>query len=285
MKPEIGKINALKVVRTVGIGMFLDGGELGDILLPNSAAPKGQLTGTTLDVFIYRDSEDRLVATTRFPLVQVGHAAVLRVKQTNPKGAFLDWGLPKDLLVPHKEQKVEMQEGRSYLVYVYLDEVSQRVVATTRLNRFLNQRPGYFQEGQEVDLMIGHGNELGFVTLIGEEHFGMLYRNEIFRKIVIGERCKGYIKCIRPDGKIDLSLQKPGEDIAPDLGEQILAEMRKNNGFLMMNDYTPPVIIYKRFGVSKKVFKKAVAILYSQRRITIEKLGIRIVAEAPAAAE
>lgn len=277
---QIGRFNELMVLRTVRIGMYLDGGLLGDILLPNNEAPMGPLTGQKIRVFIYRDSEDRLVATSRVPLCQVGETAVLRVKAIHPQGAFLDWGLAKDLLVPHREQKVPMEAGSQYLVHVYLDALSQRVVASTRLQRFLNKSKPPFAVGDEVDLWIGHGDERGFVALISEGFYGMIYRNEVFRRVDVGERCKGYIKQLRPDGKIDLALQPPGADLASPLSEQILTELRKApNGLLFLSDKTPPVIIQKRFGVSKNVFKKAIATLYRERRIRIEPLGIRLVRE------
>lgn len=274
---EIGKINRMKVLRTVRIGMFLDGGQLGDILLPNALAPHGDLTGQEIDAFIFRDSEDRLVATTRMPKLQVGETGVLRVTDTNVQGAFVDWGLPKDLLVPFREQAVKMERGSSYLVHVYLDQLTQRIVGSSRLHRFLNLDNSVLEEGQEVDIVIGQGSELGHLALIGRDHVGMIYSNEIFRKITVGEECKGYIKKLRPDGKIDLALQPPMEEQADDLTSRVLEELRANKGFLMLNDKTPPVIIYKRFGVSKNVFKRAIATLYRERKITIEKIGIRLV--------
>lgn len=273
---QIGRYNDLRILREVGIGFYLDGGELGDILLPNSMAPKGRPTSDTVRVFIYLDSEDRLIATTLTPLAQAGEAAVLTVKAVTSTGAFLDWGLPKDLLAPFKEQKPRMEEGKSYLVCVYFDEASERLAASNRLDRFLNKTPAPFRQGQPVDLLIGHQTELGYTALVGPHHWGMLFFSDIFQDLQPGQRCRGYVKQVRPDGKLDLSLQQAGENKVPDLGERILADLRANGGFLHLTDKTPPVIIYKRYGVSKKVFKKALGALYAARKVTLEPAGVRL---------
>ncbi len=274
--PQIGRWNELRVLRKVGIGYYLDGGELGDILLPNSMAPKAPPERDTLRVFLYHDSENRLVATTLQPLAQAGEAAVLRVKAVTPAGAFLDWGLPKDLLAPFKEQKPRMEAGKAYLVFVYLDPASERLCASSRLDRFLNRTPPPFRAGDALELLIGHPTQLGFTALAGPRHWGMLYFNEVFRRLEPGQRLPGYVKRIRPDGHIDLALQQPGANPVPDLGERILADLRAGGGFLYLTDKTPPVIIYQRYGVSKRVFKKALAALYAARKVALEPAGVRL---------
>jgi len=274
----IGRHNMLRVNREVDFGYYLDGGDLGEILLPNSMAPQGvdNLVGSSLRVFIYRDSEDRLVATTWPPLAEVGDTAVLRVTDVTPVGAFLDWGLPKDLLAPFKEQNPRMHAGKSYLVHVYLDEQTGRVAATNRLGRFLGKTRPPMRPGDEVDLLIGHPTDLGYTALIEGKYLGLIFHSEIFTQLTPGEHCRGYIKNIRPDGKVDLSLKKPGHNPIPDLADRILADLAANDGFLPLNDATPPLTIYLRFGVSKKVFKKSIGTLYKARRILIEEGGIRL---------
>ncbi|MCD8481686.1 MAG: GntR family transcriptional regulator [Verrucomicrobia bacterium] len=211
------------------------------------------------------------------PWVRAGEAAVLQVTDTSRIGAFVDIGLPKDLLVPHREQIGKMERGRWYLVYVYCDNVSDRLVGSMRIHKYLNREELPYVPGDEVSLWIGQSSDLGYVALIGDKHYGMLYHNEIFRKIEAGERCTGYIKELRPDGKIDLTLQSRSSDTHQDLPNVILQRLSQNNGFLMMNDATPPIIIYNEWGVSKKVFKRAIGNLYKAKKITIESAGIRLV--------
>jgi len=263
-------------MRQTRIGFFLDGGDLGDILLPNTSAPHEVAVGEPLRVFIYGDSEDRLVATTHAPLAVAGETKVLRVNETNRTGAFFDWGLPKDLLVPHREQRIPLREGQDYLVHVYVDPASERMVGSTRLHRFIHQKPEQFRPGQAVDLLVGEESDLGFLALIDGDHVGMLYHTEIFQKLLPGERCEGFIKQVRPDGKIDLSLQRNQLATVRDLRDQILDALAEAGGTLRINDKTPPVIIYQRFGVSKKAFKRATGNLYRERKIVINDFGIHL---------
>lgn len=276
----IGQSIDLQVIRKVSIGYYLDAGALGDLLLPLSSVTEHPQPGDTVRVFIYRDSEDRPVATMRQPWAKAGQAAILQVTEISRLGAFVDIGLPKELLVPHREQIGEMRAGKWYLIYVYCDQVSDRLVGSMRVQKFLNKTPPPFKEGDEVSLWVGQSSDLGYVALIGDQHYGMLYHNEIFRKLDPGERCNGYVKAIRSDGKIDLALQMGGKQADQDPSQMILDRLAANKGYLMMNDATPPIIIYNEFGISKKAFKKAIGNLYRARKILIEDAGIRLAPKA-----
>lgn len=273
---EIGKMNTLRVVKEVDFGVYLDGGELGEILLPKRYVPEGTEPDHFVDVFIYVDSEDRWIATTEEPLAQVGDFAVLKVAAITKVGAFLDWGLMKDLLVPFNEQKEEMHEGMSYLVHVYLDLESERIVASSKINKFLDNVPAEYEEGQEVDLIIGDRTDLGVNVIINGLHSGLIYKNEIFQNIKPGQKTKGYIKKIREDEKLDISLQPQGYEHITGVAGDILRKLQAAGGFIEANDKTSPESIKHMFGVSKKVFKKALGALYKDRLIIIEKTGIRL---------
>ncbi len=273
----IGQWNELRVIKELDFGVYLDADELGEVLLPRRYVPENCQPEDTVRVFIYLDSEDRYIATTETPYATVGDFALLKVVAVNNFGAFLDWGLLKDLLVPFREQKQKMEVGRSYLVYLYIDEDSQRIAASNKLNKFLDKTPHDFEEGQEVQLIIAKKTDLGYKTIVDGTHWGILYENEIFQTLHIGQSIKGYVKKIREDQKIDLSLQPAGYEKIPDLAEIILQELKKNKGLLPINDKSSAEVIYARFGVSKKSFKKAVGNLYKKRLITIEKSGLRLV--------
>ncbi len=272
----IGQWNELKVIKELDFGVYLDGGDLGEVLLPRRYVPENCQPEDTVRVFIYLDSEDRYIATTETPYATVGEFALLKVVAVNQVGAFLDWGLLKDLLVPFKEQKQKMDVGRSYVVYLYIDEESQRIAASNKLNKFLDLAPPEYTEGDEVDLMITQKTDLGYKAIVNSQHWGVLYENEIFQPLRVGQKVKGYIKKIREDEKIDLALQPAGYEKIPDLAEILLQELKKNNGFLPLNDKSSAEDIYDRFGVSKKSFKKAVGNLYKKRLITIEKNGLKL---------
>lgn len=274
---EIGKINTLRVVKEVDFGLYLDGGEFGEILIPSRYIPAKTRVDDFIDVFVYHDSEDRLIATTETPLAEVNQFACLKVKQLTKVGAFLDWGLMKDLLVPFREQKAEMFNNTSYLVRVYLDKVSERIVASSKLDRFLDNIPHDFEEGQEVDLIIWEKTDLGYKVIINETHSGLLYANEIFTPVHSGMKIKGFIKRIREDEKIDVSLQKQGLVHVDETSQMILEKLKSRGGFIEANDNTSPESIKHMFGISKKVFKKAIGSLYKERLITIEDKGIRLV--------
>ncbi|TAJ11105.1 GntR family transcriptional regulator [Marinilabiliaceae bacterium JC017] len=274
---QIGRYNTLRVVKEVDFGLYLDVGEQGEILLPIRYVPEGCKPEDEIEVFIYLDSEDRIIATTEKPYAQIGDFVFLEVKSVNNFGAFLDWGLMKDILVPFREQKMKMQEGKKYLVHVLLDHESERIVASAKIDKYLdNLMPDYELE-QEVDLLIAAETDLGYKAIINNLHWGMLYKNEVYKTIYPGQRMKGYIKKIRSDEKIDLALQPAGYEKVGDLSTQVLALLKEKNGFLAVNDKSPAELIYRMFGVSKKNFKKAVGALYKQRLITIDEEGIRLV--------
>ncbi len=274
---KIGRVNRLRVVKHVHFGVYLDGAELGEILLPSRDVPQGCRIDDMLEVFILLDSEDRLIATTHLPSALVGQVARLKVVSVTAIGAFLDWGLSKDLFVPFSEQQPRMQAGRSYLVFVYFDEYSQRIAASSKLEKFLDLEPFEGQEGQQADLVIGDRTDLGYTAIINHAHWGMLYKNEVFQELSQGQQIQGFIKKIRPDGKIDLCLQKPGYAKVQTASQKILQILQQHGGFLEVTDKTSPERIYDVFGVSKKTYKKAIGALYKQRRITIAKNGITLI--------
>lgn len=274
---SIGKINKLKVAGQAEDGFYLDGGRLGEILLPSRQAPKDCKSGDKIEAFVYRDSGDQLIATVKEPRAVVGDFAFLKVVSVNAIGAFLDWGLPKDLLVPFREQKERMRAGKSYLVFVYLDQKSERIVASSKLNKFLNKEPMTYRVWQDVDLIIAGPTQLGYNAIINGKHSGLLYKNDIYQPLSAGQKLKGFIKKLRQDGKIDVTLHKPGYGKVRDLSEVILSELRKHNGFIGITDKTPAQEIYDMFGVSKKTYKKAVGGLFKRRLVTIEASGIRLV--------
>lgn len=269
----IGNYNTLKVVKHVDFGIYLDGGELGEILMPQRYVPANTQPEDDLEVFIYRDSEDRLLATTEKPFATVGSFAYLKVTAVNTIGAFLDWGLPKDLLVPFREQKQNMERGRSYLVYVYLDVQSQRIAATAKIDKYLDIVPAEYTIGQEVDLIISDKTDLGYKVLINQSHKGIIYKNEVFQKLQTGQYIKGFIKTIREDGKIDACLQKPGYKKVESLEEKIITILMEDGGRTPVNEKSTPEIIYDMFGVSKKAFKMALGALYKKRIIDFDEQG------------
>jgi predicted RNA-binding protein (virulence factor B family) len=274
---NIGKINKLDVVKQQGADVYLSDGSSGKkVLLADRKLPANCQVGDTLDVFVYVDSEGHLAATTKKPLAEVGDIAWLKVVSLNYVGAFLDWGLPKDLLVPFSEQYHEMEVGRSYLVKVFLDEQS-RIAATTKIDKLLSDESVDFEVGQKVSLIIADRSDLGIKAIINNSHWGMLYENELFRPVKKGQKMEGYIKQIREDHKIDLSLHQPGYGKVVSLTDSIIAKLKANNGVLMLSDKSPPEAIYAAFGVSKKVFKQAIGALYKQQLITIDKSGIKLV--------
>lgn len=274
--PEIGKLNKLCVVKEVDFGLYLDGDNYGEILIPKRYVPANTNPGDFLDVFLYHDSEDRLIATTETPLAKADEFAALKVKQLTRVGAFLEWGLMKDLLVPFKEQKQDMELNKSYLVRVYVDIVSQRIVASTRLERFLDNVPADYEEGQEVNVQIWEKTNLGYKVIINETHSGLLYANEVFKPVHPGMKLTGYIKRLREDDKIDVSLQRQGYVHIDATAQEILTMLKARGGFIEANDNTSPESIKHIFGVSKKAFKKAIGALYKERLISIEDKGIRL---------
>jgi predicted RNA-binding protein (virulence factor B family) len=273
---QVGVFNELKVIKSTHFGLYLDGDELGEILLPNRYVPESYELGQALNVFLYFDSEDKLIATTETPLAQIGQFANLKVLALEPVGAFLDWGLAKDLFLPFREQTRPLRRGQDCLVHVYLDS-SERIAASMRIEKFLGKTPGVLKEGERVDLVIYGKTDLGYKAIINGKHMGMLFANEVFRPLPQGLATTGFIKKIREDGKIDLRLQSAGEDSTKEVSEKILTLLRQRGGFVAITDKTSPEVIYQNFQVSKKKFKIALGGLYKRRLITIDDHGIRLV--------
>lgn len=272
---DIGVLNNLRVVKEVDFGVYLDGGEHGEILLPRRYVPENCKVDDIIKVFIYLDSEDRLIATTERPYAMVGDFALLKVVAVESAGAFLDWGLPKDLLVPFSEQSPIMEEGKSYVVRVYVDK-SNRIAGTTRLDRYLDNDTGNFHVSQKVELLICNQTDIGYKAIVNGTHWGVLYYNEVFQSLKSGQKTKGYIKKVRDDNKIDLSLQKLGYEKVDDITETILGVLKEQGGFISVSDKSTPETIHKLFGVSKKTYKKAIGAIYRKRLITIENNGIKL---------
>ncbi len=274
---EVGKINTLPVLRSSEFGLFLDGGQLGDVLLPKRYVSKDWKPGDSVEVFIMLDSEDRLTATTLKPFAMVDEFAYLRVVAVTGIGAFLDWGLPKDLLVPFREQKIKMSEGQSYLVRIYLDRVSGRLVASAKLDKFLDLTEAPFEEGEKVDLLIAARTDLGYKAIINGTHWGMVFHNEVFQPLERGQHLDGFVKQLRPDGKIDLCFQKPGYEKVTDLTDVILQHLEKHGGSMPITGKSSPEEIYRLFGVSKKTYKQAIGALYKKRLIEFSDAGTKLV--------
>lgn len=276
---KIGQINNLQVIKEVDFGFFLDSGDedWDEILLPTSSAPKSCEPDEWLNVFIYFDSEDRIIATIHKPYALIGDFALLRVASIEKIGAFMDWGLQKDLFVPFGEQKIRMKADRSYVVRVFLHEASGRIAASSRLDKFVDNTPAEYEFGEEVDLIIIRETELGYKAIINSSHSGFLYENEVFQKLKVGQKLKGYIQKRREDGKIDLSLTPMGYEKVDGIAQEILNLLKKQGGFLPITAKTSPEKIYSTFGVSKKNYKKALGSLYKKRLVDVEDGGIRLV--------
>ena len=277
MSIELGKFNQLEVVKQVDFGMYLDGGEEGEILLPTRYVPEDCKVGDWLNVFLYLDNEERLIATTLTPLVQVGEFACLEVSWVSQFGAFLNWGLMKDLFVPFSEQKMKMQVGNKYVIHAYIDDESFRIVASAKVDRYLSKEKAPYQPGEEVNILIWQKTDLGFKAIIENMYSGLLYDSEIFQTLHTGDRLKAYIKQVREDGKIDLILQKPGFEKVDDFSKTLYHYIADHGGRIGLNDKSPAEEIYDVFGVSKKTFKKAVGDLYKKRLILLHEDGIELV--------
>ncbi len=274
---DIGKRNLLTIVREASPGLYLDGGELGEILLPHRYVPKNAAPGGRLDVFVYFDSEDRIVATTENPRACVGGFACLKVIGMNRNiGTFLDWGLPKDLLLPFNEQLRPLRRGEEVVVAVYLDPRSERIAASMRLKRHLSRCPPLYAAGQAVSLLIAEETTLGYNAIIESAHMGLLYRDSVAVPLHVGQTIKGFVRAIRPEGKIDLSLDQAGYKRVAPLKQQIIQALEANGGRLDFDDSTSPEVIREKFGVSKKAFKQALGALYKARRIEFTRPGIAL---------
>lgn len=275
----VGRYNSLQVVKHTNFGLYLDGAQDGEILLPNRYIPKDIPSEDEdwLNVFIYLDSDDKLIATTEKPKVQVGEFASLKVVEVNSIGIFLDWGLPKDLLLPYSEEKRPLKAGDYCVVHVYLDKHTRRITATTRLDRYLDKAPASYAAGQEVDLLVAEETAMGFKAIINNKHWGLIHKNEVFKFLRSGKQEKGFIKEVRSDGNISLSLQPVGEQLASSLNAKILDKLRQNNGVLPVSDKSDPAVISNLFGVSKGNFKKAIGAMYKQGQIVIHADRIELV--------
>ena len=279
---KIGVDNTLTILRDTKVGLFLGDDEGNEVLLPNKYVPRGAAIGDELTVFVYLDHEERPVATTLEPKIYLDEFALLKVNYINQYGAFLDWGLEKDLFVPSREQARPMEKGKKYLVHMYLDEQTNRLVASSKISRFLSNEDIKVQEGDEVDLIVSHITDAGINVIINERYKGLVYVNEVFDDTLrTGQRTIGYVKTIRPDKKIDVILQKPGYESVEPNADFILEELRLNKGFLRLHDHSHPEDIKTVLKMSKKTFKKAIGLLYKQKLIDIRPDGIYLLDQNP----
>ena len=278
MNIRLGEINNLKVVKQVPFGYYLNGGRIhGEILLPQNEVVGNVIMGEDVEVFLYLDQEERLIATMRKPLAQVGDFAFLEVAWVNNFGAFLNWGLMKDLFVPFREQKMKMVKGQSYIVHIHLDEDSSRIMASAKVERYLDSGFVPYRRGDEVDILVWQKTDLGFKVIIDNRWGGLLYDSQVFRELHTGVRTRAYINKVRQDGKIDVTLSRQGQEGVSDFSDVLLAYIQENGGHCPLGDKSPAEDIAQTFNVSKKVFKKAVGDLYKRRLITISDDGLRLV--------
>lgn len=273
---QVGMYNTLKVSRKVEFGFYLDDGSDG-LLLPKRFAPKGLRIGDEIKVFVYHDSDNRLIATTQKPAGVVGDVVQLKCVDTTAHGAFLDWGLMKDIFVAKSQQLTHMHKGGEYLVKIYIDEQTGRIAATEKVEKQLSNDVLTVKEGEEVNLYVQRESDLGYVMIINGKHIGLLHANEVYRNLEVGDKLKGYIKAIRADNKIDLVLDKPGYERVSQEEEKILSLLKTHKGFLPYHDKSSPEVIYDFFGMSKKTFKMALGALYKQRKIELTEKGIKAV--------
>lgn len=273
---DLGKWNSLEVLHLEDHGAYLDGNESGEILLPTYEGGRDAQVGSWMRVFIYNDSEDRIIATTKEPKIIVGEAAALKVVQVNQAGAFLDWGLSKDLMLPFGEQKKKVSQGITIVVQAYVDEQSGRIAATTKLGRFLGKERRTFLENEQVDIFVVKRSTNGYNIIVEGTHWGMIYHDQIFVPISIGDRLKGYVVELREDDKVDIILEKPGAEKVGTLAEQIMSRLEQGNGFIDVGDKSDALAIQAMFGVSKKTYKKALGQLYRERKVLLENGGVRL---------
>lgn len=273
---KIGKTNNLKVVKKVDFGLYLDGGESGEILLPKRYVDESMEVGDELDVFIYCDSEDRLVATTEKPLIEVGEFGLLKAVEVNRIGAFMEWGLQKDLLVPFREQSQEIRVGGSYVVYAFLDNATKRIVGSTKLNKYVGNRIPRYSEGDTVDILAVHKTDLGYKVIVDNLFWGMIYNNDLFDPLSPGDRIPAYVKTVREDGKIDVTLRERGGERVFQLANRIMGYLRDAGGEMALSDSSSPDEIKAVFQCSKKDFKKALGYLYKKGKILIADGGVTL---------
>ncbi len=273
---KLGEINTMTVVKKVDFGYYLDGGDEGEILMPTRYVPEGCKPGDKIDVFVYLDQDERPVATTLTPKAMVGEFAYLEVAWVNQYGAFLDWGLMKDLFCPFREQKMRMVKGNSYIVHIHLDKESYRIMASAKVEHYLSEERPRYKNGQEVDILIWQKTDLGFKAIVDNKFGGLIYKDQIFKYVHTGDKMKAYIKTVRPDGKIDLMLQPMGQQQTKEFSEALYEYLKNNNGYCNLGDKSDAEEIYERFQVSKKTFKKAVGDLYKRKLITIAPQSIEL---------
>ncbi|WP_417505865.1 S1 RNA-binding domain-containing protein [Marinomonas gallaica] len=271
MPTNIGRMNRLRVVKEKDFGVYLDAEQLGEILLPKRYVPNGLRVGEEVDVFIYLDSEDELIATTLIPKVQVGEFAALRAIAVNQVGAFFDWGLAKDLLVPFSQQKTRVEEGQVHLLFVYLDQITNRIVATTKVDPLLNRQEPEYRTGEQVDIIVGDRTDIGYKCIVDSRYWGVLFFQDLVGRVYKGDHMKAYIKRVREDGKIDLSLQQTGYKKVVTILDQIMEHLEQNDGEMYLTDKSAPDAIFKEFKVSKATFKKALGALYKEQKINLGK--------------
>ena len=277
MKLLLGDYNTLQVSRKSDIGLYLDGGPDNEILLPNKYVPEGTKEGDELRVFLYLDQEERLIATTQKPYAKVGDFAYLECVWVNQYGAFLDWGLMKNLFCPFREQRQHMEIGKSYLVHVLIDRDSYRIMASAKVSKFLSDEIPPYQPDDEVEVMIWQRTDLGYKVIVDNRYYGLIYRNQIFQPIHIGDRMTAYISIVREDGKLDVALQHTGRQQTMDFAATLLQYLKEHNGVCDLGDKSEAEDIAQRFHVSKKTFKRAVGDLYKHRLITVKPLEIRLI--------
>lgn len=276
---EIGRHNKLTVLRKVDFGYYLDGLDYGDILMPAKYAASELQAGDEVEVFVYLDSSEKLVATTEKPMAQTGEFAYLKVMKVNDFGAFMDWGITKQLFVPFAEQKVKMEEGHSYLVYIFIDPVTERITGSSKIFRFVDQAPPLIKENALYEGIVWQKTDLGYKIIINHSNSGLLFQNEVYKALHQGDKINVYVKNIRDDGKIDLTLNSNALEKADEVSQIILQKLRENKGFLPLGDHSDPALIMSTLNMSKKNFKKGIGKLYKDRAISIEDNGIYLVAE------
>ena len=276
---RLGDYNTLRIVKSVDFGLYLDGGEEGEILLPQRYVTKDMHIGDEIEVFIYLDQEERPVATTEHPIAKVGEFASLEVAWVNQYGAFLKWGLMKDLFCPFCEQKKRMEQGQRHIIYIKVDKDSYRLMATAKVEKYLEPAPA-LKHGDPADILVWQKTDLGFKCIVNNKFQGQIYDNQIFQPLHSGDRLSGFIDHVRQDGKIDLTLQPSGRQHTLDFAEVLLRYLYENDGYCNLGDKSPAELIYDRFQVSKKAYKKAIGDLYRRRLITIEDDGIRLASKS-----
>lgn len=272
---HLGRFNTLTINRFTDFGAYLGDGKE-EVLMPKKWLPENAQEGLKVKAFVYKDAEERLIATTKTPAAAVGEFALLRVKQTAKVGAFLEWGLEKDLFLPFQEQPERLKEGDWIAVRLYIDDLTQRITASSKLNRFFEREQIELEKHQQVDILIYQRNDLGFLVVINNRYRGMIYHAEIFKPVKIGDRMTAFVRQVREDGKVDLILQKPGLDNLEPMAEKIISKLRQGQGFLPLHDKSSPEEISRSLQMSKKTFKKALGTLYKKRLVSIDDKGIRL---------